>query len=147
MYKGFADRDLFEAILPKIDHPVGYNGDIRSSEEINECQNRFQNVKQWMIGRSLIANPFLVEDFLGAPKSNESKLDRFEQFHMLLVEEYLSALSGPSHLLTKMKAFWEYFSLSFSNSHKVFKRIKKANSLDKFNLAVETNFKQETWET
>jgi hypothetical protein len=43
-----------------------------------------------------------------------------------------------------MRIFWEYFSLSFSNSHKVYKRIKKATSIEKYHSAAEQNF-QESW--
>lgn len=146
LYKGVADRDVIEELIPKVIHPLAYNGDLKDSTDICDCQARFNGIDHWMIGRSIIANPFLAEGFEKNNISDESKIERFEKFHNTLVEEYLSALSGPSHLLNRMRAFWEYFSLSFSNRHKVFKRIKKANSIEKFYAAVATNFREESWE-
>ena len=72
-------------------------------------------------------------------------MERFKEFHDALAEEYISSLSGASHQLSKMRVFWEYFSLSFSNSHKVYKRIKKATSIQKYNIAVEQNCNEEIW--
>jgi len=145
LYKGKADRDVFERLLPYCDHPVAYNGDLVDTIDIQACQSRFPDVKHFMIGRALITNPFLAEDIAELEISAKTKVERFNRFHDCLVEEYLSALSGPSHFLNKMRGFWEYFSLSFTNSHKVFKRIKKATSLDKYYLAVRTNLTEESW--
>jgi hypothetical protein len=44
-----------------------------------------------------------------------------------------------------MRVYWEYFSLSFTNSHKVYKRIKKVTSIDKYNIAVAQNCNEEEW--
>ena len=76
---------------------------------------------------------------------SDNKMDIFREFHDDLCEEYLKKLSGSSHLLNKMRVFWEYFSLSFSNSHKVYKRIKKATSIDKYKIAVAQNCNDENW--
>lgn len=146
LYKGIANRDIFEHLLPYCDHPVGYNGDLKDITDIQACQNRFPDVKHFMIGRALIANPFMAEDLTGVEMSADSKRERFMKFNNSLAEEYLSALSGPSHLLNKMRGFWEYFSLSFTNSHKVFKRIKKATSLEKYYSAVSTILTEESWD-
>lgn len=146
LYKGQANRDIFERVLPYCNHPVAYNGDLKDITDIQACHNRFPDVKHFMIGRALIANPFLADDISGLEMSAEYKIERFKKFHDSLVEEYLSALSGPSHLLTRMRGFWEYFSLSFTNSHKVFKRIKKANSLEKYYSAVSTILTEESWD-
>ncbi|MEA1875279.1 MAG: tRNA-dihydrouridine synthase family protein [Bacteroidota bacterium] len=145
LYKGKANRDVFEHLLPYSNHSVAYNGDLTDLADVQACQNRFPEVKHFMIGRALIANPFMAEDLTGLEMSAESKIERFKKFHDSLAEEYLSALSGPSHLLNKMRGFWEYFSLSFTNSHKVFKRIKKATSLEKYYSAVSTILTEESW--
>jgi len=146
LYKGTADRSVFEKLLPFSDHPVGYNGDLTDSVDIQDYQNCFPDVKHFMIGRALIANPFMIEDLNGSEVSALSKMERFKKFHDCLTEEYLSALSGPSHLLSKMRGFWEYFSLSFINSHKVFKKIKKATSIEKYYSAVSNIMAEESWQ-
>ncbi len=145
LYKGEANREKFEYLLPKWKHPIAYNGDLVNAEDLRNCQLRFKTVDHWMIGRALISNPFLAEDITDVCLSTDAKMVRFRDFHDSLTEEYLSVLSGSSHLITRMRAFWEYFALSFSNPHKVFKRIKKSNSIDKYHAAVRTNFSEESW--
>jgi len=54
--------------------------------------------------------------------------------------DYSEKLEGDGHLLQKMRQFWEYFSFSFSNQHKVFKLIKKSTSVAKYNAAITTIF-------
>jgi hypothetical protein len=42
-----------------------------------------------------------------------------------------------------MYHLWEYFSVTFSNPHKVLKQIKKAQSIRNYEAAVDTIFKNE----
>lgn len=146
MYKGEVNTDVFEKCLALTKHKICYNGDINTLEDYNKLSSRFKTVNSWMLGRGLVANPFLAmqinqndKDFSG------NKMDIFREFHDTLCEEYMKKLSGASHLLNKMRVFWEYFSLSFSNSHKVYKRIKKATSISKYDIAVEQNCNSESW--
>jgi tRNA-dihydrouridine synthase B len=60
-----------------------------------------------------------------------------------LFAEYGKALSGDSHLLLKMTSYWEYFSTTFSNPQKCFKKIKKAKSVSAYEDAVQEILKQE----
>lgn len=72
-----------------------------------------------MIGRGLIANPFLpqlIKNNSTNYPTNRKKV--FTDFLEELFEGYASALSGHSHVLTKMTSYWEYFAESFENPHK-----------------------------
>jgi tRNA-dihydrouridine synthase len=145
MYKGEVNTDIFEKCLDLTKHKISYNGDITTLEDFRKLKNRFESINSWMLGRGLVANPLLAEQIKQKPQdSEENKMLRFKEFHNALVEEYLDKLDGSSHFLNKMRIFWEYFSISFSNSHKVYKRIKKATSIEKYHSAVEQNF-QESW--
>ena len=66
----------------------------------------------------------------------ENRLEIFSKFHDILYHDYEQALSGQSHVLIKMQSFWEYFSSSFSNPHKVLKKIKKAKNITAYEDAV-----------
>lgn len=146
IYKGEVNTHIFEKCLSLTKHKICYNGDINTLKDFQNLKNRFNNLSSWMIGRGLVANPFLAEQIKQEKKdSQENKMLRFKEFHDALAKEYLERLEGSSHFLNKMRIFWEYFSLSFSNSHKAYKRIKKATSIDKYNLAVEQNFTNENW--
>jgi predicted aminopeptidase len=82
-----------------------------------------------MIGRGLIADPFLPSmiknDTTEYPKN---RFDIFHEFHDRIYQEYDAALSGPTPIKMKMLGFWEYFSQSFSNPQKTYKKIKKAQN-------------------
>ncbi len=146
LYRFPANREVFEKCLKLTKHKLVYNGDINSLDKFKELSTGFNEIKNWMIGRALISNPFLADDI----KQNKqefpgNKKEIFFNFHQSLVEQYLNSFSGPSHFLNRMLAFWSYFSLSFSNSHKVYKLIKKAGNINKFDSAIETIHSNEDW--
>lgn len=49
------------------------------------------------------------------------------------------------HILLKMYHLWEYFSVTFSNPHKVLKKIKKAQSIRNYEAAVAEIFKMKSF--
>lgn len=137
MYKGEADLDTFQKCLDQTKHTVFYNGDITSVDSYNEIAKRFPKINNFMIGRGMIADPFLP----GMIKNNTSeypdnKIEIFKKFHDTLYHEYEQALSGPSHLLMKMYHFWEYFIYLFPDAPKGLKKIKKAKSLRTYDEVV-----------
>jgi tRNA-dihydrouridine synthase B len=137
MYKGSVDLDSFSECLKVSNHSIGYNGDINYLKDYKILEERFGNIHIWMLGRGLLSNPFLLEEILEPNELGaEDKLERFSLFHHDLQEAYSKLLSGPGHLLSKMHQLWEYFSCFFEDQHKVFKAIKKTNSIEKYQMAV-----------
>lgn len=137
LYKGVVDLDAFETCLAHTNQLVYYNGDITNVNAYRTLQNRFPNINHFMVGRGLIADPFLPA--MIKENTTEYPANRwmiFEQFHDTLFDHYISGLSGKSHVLTKMTSLWEYFSLVFENPHKTFKRIKKAKDIAAYHAAV-----------
>jgi tRNA-dihydrouridine synthase B len=137
LYKGEADLDSFQRCVDNTNHKLYYNGDITSVAIFNEMVKRFPMIDHWMIGRGIIADPFLP----GMIKSNtseypENRIDIFSKFHDMLFHDYAEALSGPGHIIMKMLHFWEYFTTSFSNSQKGLKKIKRAKSISAYEDAV-----------
>ena len=68
--------------------------------------------------------------------------DIFNEFHDRIFTEYDAALSGPTPIKMKMLGFWEYFSKSFANPQKTYKKIKKAQNVKKYEIAVREIFKE-----
>ena len=62
LYKGEADVKRFAELTPYINIPVVYNGDIVSVDSFERIREQVQPVNQFMLGRGLLANPFLAED-------------------------------------------------------------------------------------
>jgi len=141
-YDGEVDLEAFGRCLATLNHPVVYNGDIRTPEDFKNLSRRFDDVSRWMIGRWCLANPFLPLVIKTGADDIRDKIQKMQQFHEALFEAYRMVLDGPSHLLNKMKGLWRYFSLPFADCKKSMKKIKKARRPDQYldlvNLFFET---------
>ena len=136
LYKGEVDLKIFENCVGQSRHNIYYNGDITSVQRYREMKDRFPGIEHWMIGRGLIADPFLPAMIKAdCPTYPENRQEIFKAFHDTLFSSYEEALSGPKHLLMKMYYFWEYFIHSFPNSGKSLKKIKKAQSINAYREA------------
>jgi tRNA-dihydrouridine synthase len=130
LYRGEVDLKAFEECLGQTSHKIIYNGDITSVRSFREMKERFPTINHWMIGRGLIADPFLPAMIKADnPVYPEKRYEVFNSFHNALLSSYEEALSGQKHLLMKMYSFWEFFIQSFPLSAKSLKKIKKAQTL------------------
>jgi tRNA-dihydrouridine synthase B len=143
MYEGPVNLDRFEICLEQIKHPVVYNGDIRCLDDFLVLSNRLKKVDRWMIGRGVLINPFLPEILKTKEDRITGKLQKIKDFHDCLLEHYKASMSGPAHLLDKMKGLWYYLSHAFQNPDLIFKKIKKVKSIDKFEQIVSDFFLDE----
>ncbi len=137
LYKGGVNLDAFQRCIESTKHKLYYNGDITSVAKLKEMQTRFPSIDHFMMGRGLIADPFLPsmikKDTTEYPKN---RWEIFSEFHDTIYQQYDAALSGPTPIKMKMQGFWEFFSQSFSNPQKTFKKIKKANNPRAYQQAV-----------
>lgn len=141
LYKGPVNLDAFETCLQHSQQPIYYNGDITSVESFRKIQGRFPDIDHFLIGRGLIADPFLPSMIKNNTETYPSnRWELFQEFHNTIFEQYNEALSGPTPIKMKMLGFWEYFSTSFADP-KTFKKIKKAGNLKNYQIAVEEIFK------
>ena len=132
MYSGHPDLDAFENCLALTRHPVIYNGDIVCRADYERLQARFPVIATWMIGRGVLMDPFLPSSIKWPLKGQENGLQCFRWFHDGLFEQYRGALSGPSHLLDRMKGLWRYFSEGFQNGREIRKRIHKTTRIEHY---------------
>ena len=138
LYKGPVDLDAFEKCMSATKHTLYYNGDITSVSSFKEIKNRFPDIVHFMMGRGLIADPFLPSMIKN--NSSEYPKDRwsvFAEFHDTIYKQYDDYLSGPTPIKMKMLGFWEFFSQSTSNPQKTYKAIKKATNPVKYRKAVD----------
>lgn len=136
MYEGRVDLDAFENCQAQLVHPIVYNGDITDVQRFNELKKRFTKVSGWMLGRGVIADPFLPETIKEAPKSGLHNALRFKAFHQDLVEGYCQLFCGPGHVLDRMKGFWRYFAEGFAYDSRILKRVRKATTLSHYEKIV-----------
>ncbi len=140
MYTGHPDLEAFGACIDQLAHPVVYNGDIKRRNDFHRLAERFPAAAGWMMGRGVIANPFLPGEIKSAAGAGGNPVERFHRFHDDLFERYRIRLHGPGHLLNRMKGFWGYFPKCFRDSDKGRKRILKARSLAHYRDAVRRFF-------
>lgn len=138
LYKGGVDLDAFAKCVSSAKHTLYYNGDITSVEDFRKMQERFPTIQHFMIGRGLIADPFLPSMIKADTEEYpENRWDIFKEFHDTIYAQYDEALSGPTPIKMKMLGFWEFFSQSTHNPQKVYKTIKKAGNPFKYRKAVD----------
>ena len=139
LYKGEADVPRFVELMPLIKAPLVYNGDIVSVESFQRIRNQVQPVNEFMLGRGLLANPFLAEEIKGIQEAE--KKARLHAYVVDLYENRLQHAGGSPKVLGRMKELWSYLMYSFDEPQDIWRKIKKINALKEYEDAVETVFR------
>ena len=145
LYKGEADVKRFAELIPIIKAPLVYNGDIVSLESFEKIRKEVQPVNEFMLGRGLLANPFLAEEIVQVGlQSNSTRTDRLHAYIIDLYEDRLRHAGGSPKVLGRMKELWSYLMNSFDEPQDIWRKIKKINALKEYEEAVETVFREHT---
>ena len=117
-YDGVPDLEAFSECLNVTHHKVIYSGDIQSVDDYLKLKNRFPQVSAWMLGRGILANPFLAEQLQSAdnsltlPAEKDMKI-RFASFYCDLLQS-MCENHHENRVLANMKELWHYFARFFS---------------------------------
>ena len=137
-YKAPIRMDAFAKAVEQIKVPVCYNGEINSVEDVMRIREQFPQVERLMIGRGVLRYPHLFLQLRGeAPEDLKTCI---RTFHDELLEDYRVIMSGDRNALFKMKEIWSYMGESFEGADKCLKKIKKANSITDYKIAVNELF-------
>ncbi len=131
-YRGKTNMEAFDRCRELSRHPLVYNGDIVSLSSFSELTIRFPDINRWMIGRGALADPFLGEKIQGKQINEEEKSKRLSIFHDELYAHYENRLSGPGHLLSRMKQIWSYLRDSFPNQRQLSKKILRSTDVEHY---------------
>lgn len=142
LYKGEADVERFKALIPYINAPLVYNGDIFSVESFKRISETVQPVNDFMLGRGILANPFLAEEIRGDAYNVPERAERLHTYLLDLYEDRLHHAGGNPKVLGRMKELWSYLMNGFEEPQVVWRKIKKINALKEYEEAVETIFKE-----
>ncbi|MEY8708162.1 tRNA-dihydrouridine synthase family protein [Bacteroides faecichinchillae] len=139
-YKGEVNLEGFATFQNICKHPLIYNGDINSVEEIQAIKEQFPTLAGVMIGRGLLANPALALEYQSGKKlSSDEMAKKIREMHTIVYQQYEQQLNGGNtQLVNKMKSFWEY--LLPGADKKSLKAIHKSNCIDKYQQAVSNLF-------
>jgi tRNA-dihydrouridine synthase len=147
MYDGTVDLDAFETAYNDLTIPVAYNGDINDPAFFNELTTRFPKIEHFMFGRGLMMNPFLCEILKAGEDTIDSKtkIERLRAFHTELCDAYKEEMFGDTPVLGKMKEMWKYLAAHLTNGKKLFKKVKKANRVETYEMIVEECLSEAQW--
>ncbi len=120
-YKGTADKEAFLRFMEVCKHPMVYNGDV---VEVENGEWRVENIKGIMLGRGLLARPWMLGD--------KEPHEVIKEMHDIVYRHATEHLCGDSQILSHLHAFWEYLDIP----HKQKKAIMKATTLLRYREAV-----------
>ncbi len=145
MYKGDVDLDSFSKAFNDSQNPVSYNGDIFSADRFQQLKETFPAISRWMMGRGMLADPFLPADCKGIFITEERK-PLVRRFVDDLYFGYRKEMNDRLQAINRMKELWSYLALSFDKPDKVFNLLKKTKSFGEYEAAVNRVFVQYHWQ-
>lgn len=125
-YKGSVNMENFTIAHNDSRHLLCYNGDVNTVDDYNRIINNYPNINAVMCGRGVLSNPGLFNEIKGEGRITDEKLLAFLNDIYL---GYCEVISGDTNVLYKMKELWGFMCVNFDNSHKLYKSIKKCQSL------------------
>ena len=145
MYTGEASLEKFKELVPLINKPLIYNGDIYEVDYYNTILSTLSDLSALshgiMLGRGLLTNPFLAEKIKGV----ENQQDKKQRLHNFVVDLYIERLhhaGGSPKIIGSMKELWKYMMNIFDEPQNVWRKVKKVNHLDEYEEAVEIVFNE-----
>lgn len=135
-YKGSIDEGAFEQFYENCRHPLLYNGDLTTLEQLHEMEERHPRLAGLMIGRGLLARPSLAREYAeGGEWNHEEHIRTLRMLHTKLMEEYARIVKGDAQLHSKLRSYWEYTEPLIG--HKPYKKIMKSGNLRNYLNAIE----------
>lgn len=136
-YKGELDITAFNELAAELCHPVVFNGDIHSSDDIDRAMSINPGLYGVMVGRGLLARPSLFAEWRSGERwDNEHVKKALLNMHEVIYNDYVERLAGESQILSKLIPFWEYSEGIIG--HKSFKSIKKSRNLNDYKKVINT---------
>lgn len=130
MYEGTVDLEAFARVAEACRLPLVYNGDIRTLGDFLRLSARFPAVRRWMLGRGLVANPFLAESIRAGEDTRD--LARFQAWHANLLERYAADAPGDHALLGHLKELWAYLAPTFRDGQRLWDALKLTRTRAEF---------------
>ena len=134
-YKGSVSMEVFEEFYKLCKHPLIYNGDVTSVDDIRKLEEMYPKLAGVMIGRGLLARPSLALEYAsGVELSWEKRRSLLLDFHDRMKAHYETTANSETQVHSRLRLFWEYMEEELGR--KVYKKIMKAGNLKNFLSAV-----------
>lgn len=153
LYRGSVDLEEYARAAASCAHPVVYNGDIVDLASFRLAERAFPGASGYMIGRGALADPFLparIRASLAGARAPSAQvpmppapgsaewLAAVARFHDDLFSRYRSVLSGPAHVLDKMKEVWTYLAPSLPRKKRELAALSLVRGFDDYRRAVDS---------
>lgn len=128
LYRGDVRLDVLQDNLAGLPMPLGYNGDLVTTEDIAAAQTRFASapggLAEIMVGRALMADPALFRKHRGGAAAS---LAEIMTFHSALFAAYTELFASQKNAMMRMKEYW-FFQLCLFGETEEEPELKKAAS-------------------
>ena len=134
-YKGLVSMEAFEEFYKLCKHPLIYNGDVTSVDDIRKLEEMYPKLAGVMIGRGLLARPSLALEYAsGVELSWEKRRSLLLDFHDRMKAHYETTANSETQVHSRLRLFWEYMEEELGR--KAYKKIMKAGNLKNYLSAV-----------
>jgi len=140
-YRGEVNLERFADCLRLSRHPVAYNGDIFNQASFQSLKARFPGVQAWMLGRGILANPFLPEQIQGLGADSD-RLGRVVRLHEAYAGGLAGTLPGRDSCVDRLREFWAYLHFLFEEGRDFYKHLAKIKHWAEYRSCVQQFFLQ-----
>ena len=137
-YKGQPHRDIYLAAAKESKLPLVCNGNLFTAEACREMEAASPETVALMLGRGMLANPALAQEYAGGDKLSKESL---RSFHDDLLAAYYEAYPK-SVVLGRMREVAKNICCCFDQAEKPLKAARKASSLPVYEDAMSRLFDQ-----
>lgn len=134
-YSGEINHTKFAEFAKVCKHPLIYNGDVTTTDDINKISTVYPTLKGIMIGRGLLMNPALASEYKnGEVMSDKEKRDKCKQLIKKLFAHCEELMNGEEQSVAHVKAYFEYLLPDIEKRNR--KKVLKANKAEKLRAAI-----------
>lgn len=134
-YSGDINHPKFAEFAKVCKHPLIYNGDVTTLDDINKISTVYPTLKGIMIGRGLLMNPALASEYKnGVIMSDKEKKDKSKQLIKKLFTQCEELMNGEEQSVAHIKAYFEYLLPDIEKRNR--KKVLKANKAEKLRGAI-----------
>lgn len=134
-YSGDINHPKFAEFAKVCKHPLIYNGDVTTLDDINRISTVYPTLKGIMIGRGLLMNPALASEYKnGVIMSDKEKKDKSKQLIKKLFTQCEELMNGEEQSVAHVKAYFEYLLPDIEKRNR--KKVLKANKAEKLRGAI-----------
>lgn len=134
-YSGDINHPKFAEFAKVCKHPLVYNGDVTTLDDINKISTVYPTLKGIMIGRGLLMNPALASEYKnGVIMSDKEKKDKSKQLIKKLFTQCEELMNGEEQSVAHVKAYFEYLLPDIEKRNR--KKVLKANKAEKLRGAI-----------